>query len=658
MDRRQFLSTVGAGAVAGTAGCTGLTERSDSTAGGRPRLGVDGRWLTDPDGTRVVLRGVTVADPLWATEHADQRGRGYWETLELALDEDVGWHSHVLRVPVRPRSIDDVGLGTILDTYLDRAVSLTRERDAYVVVAYDAVERYDTSAVDDRLTTFWGRTASRYADESHVLFDLFGAPGQPSDDDRWSWLNWRETARPWVEQIRDDAPETPIVVGSPGWNSLTRYAAEDPFDDDNVVYAFHANPSWDPDTWEESFGDAAFDVPLFATEWGYVGADEDGTRAHLIGSTSEWGEPFRDWLDAHTNVSWCAGTFDSLRQPRMFDEDWDLLGGETYMGELTREWLAATRTENWPPGRTPETEHPEAENRAPSRPQALRLTERREESLGFAWNAATDPDGDDVVQYRVRRDDDEVAVLRGSTHAVTLTDLDPDESYRVGVRAVDGHGLESPSEATMTASTLKVAQPVATIPRADEVPTMDGTLDETWSDVSVHRIENVLTPGPPDNDLGGEWRALWDEAALYYLVSVVDDDPVTVPGEVWKSDNVEIYLDPDNSRESSYDDENDAQILFERGTDAAHRGTNTFPGFVQENLVVDQTETADGWRVAVTIPWDELNTDPSVGHRLGTDVHVGDNVDGGERDAKIGWHSTNDQSWLDPSTFALVELGG
>lgn len=657
MDRRHFLSTVGAGAATGVAGCTGLLEPPDSADDGPPRLGVDGRWLTDPDGNRIVLRGVTVVDPWWGTTYADLRGKGYWETLKLATDEDAGWHTHVLRVPIRPRSIKEEGLETVLEAHLDRAVSLARERGVYLVIAYQAIERYDTRHVDDRLTTFWDRVAPRYADESHVLFDLFSAPTQPADNGRRSWLNWRDTAQPWVDRVRDYAPETPIIVGSPRWNSMTGYAPEDPFDDDNVVYAFHANPSWDPESWEETFGDPALDVPLFATEWGYVNVENDDTEPHMIGSTEGWGRPFRTWLDSHANVSWCARTFDSRRQPKMFDDAWELLGGNDYMGELTKNWLADARDTDWPPGRPAAPATPKGENRPPSAPRNLRVTEKRQHSLRFAWTSSTDPDGDAVVQYRVTLDGTEVEVLRGSTHEVGLTGLEPGETYQVGVAAVDARGLPSADVATATATTVEVATPVTTLSHTNEEPTMDGSLDEFWSSVPVHPIENALMPGPPDNDFDGEWRAVWDESALYYLVSVVDDDAVTDSEEAWKNDIVEIYVDPDNSQRSSYDDENDAQLLFERGHNLTHVGTHTFDGFDYGAVRVDQTETADGWRIAVAIPWRELGTTPSMGHRIGMDVHVADDVDGGERDAKIGWYSTDDDSWKVPATFALVELG-
>ncbi|MDS0223716.1 cellulase family glycosylhydrolase [Haloarcula sp. S1AR25-5A] len=656
MDRRRFLSTVGAGSFTGIAGCAGLLNRQDPADVGRPRLSVDGQWLTDPEGTRVVLRGVTTVDPWWGTTHANRRGKDYWDTLKLATDSDAGWHSHVLRVPIRVHSISEVGLETLLEEYLDRVVALARDRDVYVIIAYDATERYDTTKIEEQLLSFWDRVAPRYADETHVLFDMFSTPGQPAGDDRQTWLTWRETAKPWVSQIRTHAPDTPIIVGSPGWNSLTKYAPDDPFADDNIVYAFHVNPSWDPDTWEEAFGDPAFDIPLFATEWGYVGENKDGIPAHLIGSTEEWGEPFRDWLNTHTNVNWCATTFDSMHQPRMFNEDWQLLGGDKHMGKLTKDWLAETHTENWPPGRTPDSDQPDTGNRPPSPPSEIKVTERTEHSLSFTWSESTDPDGDNIVQYRVRCNTIEVALLKGADRQITLTDLDPDGTYQLGLTAVDEHGLASTQEATVTATTQNIAEPRATIERANEPPTMDGTLDEIWSDVSAHPIETTIIQESPDTDLGGEWRALWDESALYFLVTIVDTEHANDSDAGYLSDSVEIFIDPDNSQGQSYDGDNDAQIIFERGEETAVPGYHTFDGFRSERVGVTQIKTTEGWHLAVTLPWEVLQTVPMVGHRFGTNIHINDDGEGGNLNRKYSWFSANGEAWKDPSTFALVEL--
>nr|WP_225335714.1 cellulase family glycosylhydrolase [Halomicrobium urmianum] len=344
MDRRQFLAGTAAGAAGALAGCS---DRSESASASRPpRLSVEGRWLTDPDGHRVVLRGVNVVDPRWGVRNEDERGKGYRDTLRLATDADAGWHARVLRVPVTPASVRAARLGTLLEDYLDRVVELAAEQGVYVLIDYHAIERYDTSEIDTRLREFWDRVAPRYADEAHVLYELFNEPTEPAGNGIESWRAWRETAQPWVDLIRDRAPETPVLVGSPQWTSMTRFAPEAPFDGEDLLYTVHLFPSWERDTWEANFGDPALDVPVFVTEWGYANADGERYEPHMVGTTEDWGRPFRRWTETHPDVNWCAWTFDSHWAPNMFDHDWNLLGGDDYMGQFTKEWLRDARDEH------------------------------------------------------------------------------------------------------------------------------------------------------------------------------------------------------------------------------------------------------------------------------------------------------------------------
>lgn len=600
-----------------------------------------------------MLRGVTVPDPWWGTENEAARGKGYWETLRLATNADEGWHARTLRVPVEPRSVRAVGLDELLSEYVDRAVELARERGVYALIDYHRIGRYDTDAVDDRVRAFWKRVAPRYAGDSHVLFELFNEPTEPASGGIEAWRTWRDHAEPWVSLVRENAPDTPVVVGSPRWSSMTQYAAREPFSDDDVVYAAHVYPSWDPRTWEGTFGDPALSEPVFVTEWGYTDADD--VDSHLVGTTGDWGRPFRRWLDAHDNVSWCARTFDSVWEPRMFDTDWSLLGGNAHMGGLVKRWLADRRTDHWPPetGGTV-TPYDEGSNRAPPAP-LLQVSDVGKTSARVSWERPSDPDGDDVLQYEVRVTGREPRTLRGSVTSVEIGGLDPGTAYEVAVTAVDEHGLGS-SPARTTFGTVARVEPAATVPRAGSPPTVDGTVDDPWSAADPHPVDDRLWGAGVDPDLGGEWRALWDDSALYALVSV-DDADVTVDSEqAWKDDTAELYLDLDNSRESSYDGVNDLHLIVRRGEEMPRPGEHSVTDV--SGVDVGTAETDGGWRVELAVPWEPYGVAPTVGHRIGMAVHAVDDHDGGDRDTKVAWQGNGDTAWEDPTAFSVVELGG
>ncbi|NUB92766.1 cellulase family glycosylhydrolase [Haloterrigena sp. SYSU A121-1] len=641
MHRRRYLASLSASSVAALAGCS--SQRTDGpVTAGPPRLTVEGRWVTDPDGNPVVLRGVSLDDPVWSLEHAAVREEEYWDAVRLATDDDAGWHARVLRLPITPRSISDAGMDAVVDA-LDRAVELAAERGVYLLVDYHASERYDTSSIDRRLRSFWDRVAPRYADDAHVLYELFGAPTEPAAGGLEAWRTWRDRATPWLSRVRDRAPETPIVVGSPAWSSMTAHAAEEPFDHDGLLYSAHVYPSWDPRSWEAAFGTPAFDVPVFVTEWGYTaaaGAEAAGADAHLIGSTAEWGEPFREWVDAHENVHWCAATFGTRRQPAMFDADWSLPDGDDHMGALVKDWLADRRDDHRP-GR--ETPIPSGEGSPPAAPGSVRIEEVHETRATVRWERPPDPDGDDVLQYRVIVDDREPSTLRGVERATELSNLDPDREYEVRVTAVDERGLES-DPASVRFSTLDRTRPAAIIPRTASNPV--GDEDGAWSAAEPHAADMLLwTDRPLENAI--TWRALWDETALYVRIDLTDI-------EDWQDTFAEVYLDLDNSREETYDGENDLDMIVPRGGRIIWQSANTAP--ISDGSSVTTTETDGGWRAEFTIPWREYGVRPIVGHRFGMDVHTVVEEDG-ERIAKFGWFDESDDAWADPRKFATVELG-
>jgi hypothetical protein len=612
--------------------------------------------LVDPNGNEVVLRGVNTADPWWADTYSDQRGNDYAATLDLATDRGAGWCPRVVRIPCQPNSVASEGVEGFAEDYLDSAIETCRERGVYAIVDYHTIERYDTDDVDRRIREFWETIAPRYAEESHVLYELFNEPTEPYGNGLDSWNRWRETAQPWVDLVREAAPETPIIVGSPQWTSLTRFAPEAPFEGDDLVYAGHIYPSDGPDSWEPNYGTPAEDVPVMITEWGYLSVQGQGHDPHMMGTTSGWAEPFRSWLTTHANVGWAAWCFDSVWDPQMFTDDWDLLGGEHYMGRFTKEWLYETRNAAGPAitafDDVAEPDEPDDET-PPDPPEGVSVTTVSTRSAGLTWDHATD-DETSVALYTVYADGQPAVRVGEKTTSTTVTGLQSESTVELRVTATDTAGNESTRSDPVTVTTDEPTVH-AQVPRASEAPALDGrTTDGAWSAATPHPLETALVGREVgESDLSATWRALWDDRALYVAVTVTDDSVTADSDAAWQDDSVEVYVDADNSKRSEYDGENDFQFVVPYGAESVSTGgASPAPGDTEHA----QRQTPDGWQLELRFPWSAGGVSPEAGDFVGFDVHVNDDDDGGERDAKIAWFASEDDAWQNPQLFANVEL--
>ncbi|MHC4323764.1 MAG: sugar-binding protein [Planctomycetota bacterium] len=194
----------------------------------------------------------------------------------------------------------------------------------------------------------------------------------------------------------------------------------------------------------------------------------------------------------------------------------------------------------------------------------------------------------------------------------------------------------------------------AVIRKAKRPVVIDGKADDFLSESREYKVGNVvLMPPSNDEDFSASYKAMWDEKNLYVLVDVTDDTLKNDSDEFWLDDCVEVFVDADNSKSDSYGD-NDFQFFFE--------WSDTNPGmgeFKQGRItgVEFATEQTDrGYRVEIKLPWSTLGTKPSAGTKIGLDVHVNDDDDGGDRDTKLIWRGKEDNAWQTPSVFGTAEL--
>jgi hypothetical protein len=190
----------------------------------------------------------------------------------------------------------------------------------------------------------------------------------------------------------------------------------------------------------------------------------------------------------------------------------------------------------------------------------------------------------------------------------------------------------------------------------NNAPVIDGTIDAIWTDASVlpASVSKLLT-GTVSNtaDLSGNFKALWDNTYLYVLADVTDDTKVNDSQNAYDDDAVEVYVDIDNNKATTYG-ANDVQYTF-----GWNDGTTVgvLPsGRSTTGITYSAVARTGGYIIEARIPWTTLQKTPAIGQQVGIDFMVNDDDDNGTRDAKLAWNSTTDMAYQDPSLFGNAIL--
>ncbi len=185
-------------------------------------------------------------------------------------------------------------------------------------------------------------------------------------------------------------------------------------------------------------------------------------------------------------------------------------------------------------------------------------------------------------------------------------------------------------------------------------PANNSTIETSWNEVPARSISNVTVGGMP-GDFSGQWRAMYDQQSLYVLVEVDDNSLNNDSGsEWWNDDVINIFIDGDNSKGSSYDGVNDFQLGFRWNDGAINVGGNSVSNIA--GITYNLFATPGGYALKAAIPWSTIGVSPSIGYTIGFDIAVDDDDDGGARDAQVSSFATTDAGWTNPSLFGSVYL--
>ena len=100
-----------------------------------PWLSVSGRFIKDPLGNTVILRGVSLVD----VGVADTRTRNARQLIDMATDTTTNWYARVVRLPVYPDAIDmtsgwNANPDAYFNNHLNPAVQECIARQIYCII--------------------------------------------------------------------------------------------------------------------------------------------------------------------------------------------------------------------------------------------------------------------------------------------------------------------------------------------------------------------------------------------------------------------------------------------------------------------------------------------------------------------------------------------
>ncbi|WP_240421353.1 sugar-binding protein [Paenibacillus periandrae] len=177
--------------------------------------------------------------------------------------------------------------------------------------------------------------------------------------------------------------------------------------------------------------------------------------------------------------------------------------------------------------------------------------------------------------------------------------------------------------------------------------TIDGALTESDWLLRGH-VTKAIT-GTPNNVVS--FATLSDAQNLYVGIQVLDTVLKNDSTQAYQDDSVEIYLNPDNSRSTSYG-VNDRQITIRWHDTQLHVVGGDIPGIQYAQKDID-----GGYTVEMAIPWTSLDVTPARDITLGFDIGVNndDGNNGGNRESQLMWNGTAN-NWKDMSQFGHLLL--
>jgi len=314
-------------------------------------------------------------------------------------------------------------------------------------------------------------------------------------------------------------------------------------------------------------------------------------------------------------------------------------------------------------------------------------------------------DGVNDTQIRITVDDVELADIdsaiskEGTVFKVLLTDLgynveasfpldvlqiSPDNvfGFEVQINDNDGGGRETMSrwhsddnDSWQNASLFGQAQlvnrtigDVLDVAKVGVAPVIDGVMETDWEALPEITGNTYSATGSDFSkqddytDARFSFRVAWDDANLYFFISVLDDMYYDLAAN-HTADGIELFFDADNSKTfEAYDQVDDVQLRINHAEISADGidisgGTRAPANVTKDNINFAIVDTAFGYDMEFAIPLIDLAIPAEIGHVFGFEIGLNDADEDVRDNIRKYWNASND-SWKFANLFGEAVLVG
>ncbi len=188
-----------------------------------------------------------------------------------------------------------------------------------------------------------------------------------------------------------------------------------------------------------------------------------------------------------------------------------------------------------------------------------------------------------------------------------------------------------------------VIKPLLTVKKGSVAVDGDAS-DAAWA--TVKELPLSINLG---SNVEANAKVLWDDEKLYVLVDIKDGDLNKDSGDAWQQDSLEVFIDENNAKSSSYQ-EDDKQYRINYVNEHSFNGTKC----VEENIESAAVVTDDGFRIEAAFKWTDIT--PAVGSKVGFELQINDANASGKRSGTLSWADKSGNGYASPEVFGTILL--